>query len=114
MANLVDNDNLTLSGSVTIASTNVGVQAITSFSGLTLGGTAAANYTLTGATGTVTITSLSPQTNFGITEIRTASPTELVAFYTFTNVTGPVWGTVYPTNLVTTSQPAHGRSMARP
>ncbi len=106
VANLVDNDNLTLSGSVTIASTNVGVQPITSFSGLALGGGAAANYTLTGATGTVTITSAGAQTNFGITEIRTASPTELVAFYVFTNVTGPVWGTVYPTNLVTTSQPA--------
>ncbi len=105
VANVVDSDNLTLAGSVTIAATNTGVQNITSFSGLTLGGTAAANYTLTGATGTVTITTLSPQTNFGITEIRTASPTELVAFYTFTNVTGPVWGTVYPTNLVTTSSP---------
>ncbi len=106
VANLVGNDNLTLSGSVTIASTNVGVEAITSFSGLTLGGGAAANYTLTGATGAVTITSAGAQTNFGITEIRTASPTELVAFYVFTNVTGPVWGKVYPTNLVTSSQPA--------
>ena len=106
VVNLVDNDNLTLSGSVTIASTNVGVQAITSFSGLTLGGTAAASYTLTGASGTVTITSLTSQTNFGITEIRTASSTELVAYYVFTNVSGPVWGAVYPTNLVTTSQPS--------
>ncbi len=40
-----------------------------------------------------------------LSEIRTASPTELAAFYTSTNVTGPVWGTVYPTNLVTTSNP---------
>ncbi|MGA3268605.1 MAG: glycoside hydrolase family 9 protein [Verrucomicrobiota bacterium] len=105
VANLVDSDNLTLSGSVTIAATNIGVQNITSFSGLTLGGAAAANYTLTGASGTVTVTSLASQTNFGITEIRTASPTELVAYYVYTNVTGPVYGTVYPTNLVTTSNP---------
>ncbi|MGA3267975.1 MAG: glycoside hydrolase family 9 protein [Verrucomicrobiota bacterium] len=106
VANLVGNDYVTLSGSVAIASTNLGAEAITSFSGLTLGGTAAANYTLTGATGTVAITSPITQTNFGITEIRTASPTELVAFYVFTNVTGPVYGMVYPTNLVTTSQPS--------
>ena len=57
MANLVDSDNLTLSGSVTIAGTNVGPENITSFSGLTLGGTSAANYTLTGASGSVTLTS---------------------------------------------------------
>ncbi|MGD0744398.1 MAG: glycoside hydrolase family 9 protein [Verrucomicrobiota bacterium] len=103
VANLVGGDNLTLSGSVTIASTNVGVQTITSFSGLTLGGTAAANYTLTGATGTVTI--VTAQANNGITEIRTASPTELVAFFTFTNVSGPWYNVSYPTNLVTTSSP---------
>ncbi|MGA3268410.1 MAG: glycoside hydrolase family 9 protein [Verrucomicrobiota bacterium] len=114
VANLVGSDNLTLLGSVTIASTNVGVQPITSFSGLTLGGSAAANYTLTGATGTVTITSAVTQTNFGITDIRTASPTELVAFYTFTNVTGPVWGKVYPTNLVTTSQPSQWKLNGTP
>ena len=56
VSNLVAGDNLTLSGSVTVASTNVGPEAITSFSGLTLGGTAAAKYTLTGASGSVTIT----------------------------------------------------------
>jgi endoglucanase len=32
--------------------------------------------------------------------IRTASPTVLVAFFNSTNVTGPVWGTVYSTNEV--------------
>ncbi|MGD0744428.1 MAG: glycoside hydrolase family 9 protein [Verrucomicrobiota bacterium] len=106
VVNLVGSDSLTLSGSVTIASTNVGVEAIISFSGLTLGGPAATNYTLAGASGTVTVLSSAPQTSIGITEIRTASPTELVAFYTYTNVTGPVWQTVYPTNLVTTSQPS--------
>jgi endoglucanase len=105
-ANLVGNDNVTLSGSVTIASTNLGAEAITSFSGLTLGGTAAAEYTLTGATGTVAVTSPITQTNFGITEIRSVSPTELDAFFTFTNVSYPWYNVSYPTNLVTTSQPS--------
>ncbi|MGA3266195.1 MAG: glycoside hydrolase family 9 protein [Verrucomicrobiota bacterium] len=106
VANLVDSDNLTLSGSVTIAATNAGVQNITSFSGLTLGGTAAANYTLTGATGIVTVASAGILTNNGITEIRTASSTELVAFFTFTNMSGPWYNVSYPTNLVMTSQPS--------
>ncbi|MGA3266463.1 MAG: glycoside hydrolase family 9 protein [Verrucomicrobiota bacterium] len=106
VANLVGSDNLTLSGSVTIANTNVGVQPITSISGLTLGGTAMANYTLTGTTGSVSIISSGTQTNFGITEIRTASPTELVAYYSFTNVSPPIYNATYPTNLVNTSQPA--------
>jgi hypothetical protein len=41
------------------------VQSITSFTGLALGGAAAADYTLTGASGTVTITN--PYTPFSIT-----------------------------------------------
>jgi len=55
VSNLVGSDNLTLSGSVTVAGTNAGPQAITSVQDLTLAGTAAGNYTLTGASGTVTI-----------------------------------------------------------
>ncbi|HWD91771.1 MAG TPA: YDG domain-containing protein [Verrucomicrobiae bacterium] len=57
VTNLVGSDNLTLSGSITISSPNVGTESISSFSGLTLGGTSAANYTLTGTSGAVTITS---------------------------------------------------------
>ncbi len=55
VTNLVNSDNLTLSGSVGLAATNAGPETITSFSGLTLGGPAAANYTLAGASGSVTI-----------------------------------------------------------
>ena len=55
IANLVGSDQVTLSGSATLAGANVGSQAISSFAGLQLGGTAAANYTLTGASGSVTI-----------------------------------------------------------
>jgi len=60
-----DGANLTLSGSATLAGPGVGVQSITQFTGLTLGGSAAGNYTLTGASGTVTISN--PQTPFSIT-----------------------------------------------
>ena len=55
VTNLVGSDSVTLSGSVGLAGANAGAEAITSFSGLTLGGGSAANYTLTGASGTVTI-----------------------------------------------------------
>lgn len=55
VSNLVGSDSLTLAGSVTVAGTNAGLQAITSVADLTLGGAAAANYTLTGAGGTVMI-----------------------------------------------------------
>ena len=56
ITNNLDGTNLTLSGRATLAGASVGPQDITSFSGLALGGTAASNYTLTGASGSVTIT----------------------------------------------------------
>lgn len=55
VSNLVGSDNLILSGTVTVAGTNVGPQAITSFQNLIPGGAAAANYTLTGASDAVMI-----------------------------------------------------------
>ncbi len=55
ITNLVGGDQVTLSGSATLASANAGPEAISSFAGLTLGGSAAGNYTLTGASGSVTI-----------------------------------------------------------
>jgi alpha-L-arabinofuranosidase len=55
VANLLNSDSLMLSGSVGVAATNAGPEAITAFGGLSLSGPAAANYTLSGATGTVTI-----------------------------------------------------------
>jgi YDG domain len=51
-------DVIVASGSGTLASKNAGPQAISSFGTLALGGTDGGNYTLTGATGTVTITAL--------------------------------------------------------
>ncbi|EEF62267.1 autotransporter-associated beta strand repeat protein [Pedosphaera parvula Ellin514] len=58
VTNKVGADVVTVGGgSATLASTNAGPEAITSFATLTLGGAAAANYTLTGASGTVLITS---------------------------------------------------------
>jgi len=56
VANKVGVDDVTVaSGSGTLASSNSGLQSITSFGSLALGGAAAGNYTLTGATGSVSI-----------------------------------------------------------
>lgn len=62
IANNLDGANLTLSGSATVAGNTAGLQPITDFSGLTLGGSAAGNYTLTGAGGSVTISPATPVT----------------------------------------------------
>jgi MBG domain (YGX type)/YDG domain len=57
MSNKVGSDNvLVASGNATLAGKNVGAVTITSIGTLHLGGTSASNYTLTGATGSVTIT----------------------------------------------------------
>ncbi|MFZ0827580.1 MAG: MBG domain-containing protein [Verrucomicrobiia bacterium] len=57
VANKIGSDNVTVaSGSGTLASANAGSEAITSFGALTLGGAAAGNYTLAGASGSVNIT----------------------------------------------------------
>ncbi len=57
VANKVGGDNVTvMSGSGTLAGANVGSEAITSFGTLALGGTAAGNYTLAVASGSVNIT----------------------------------------------------------
>jgi hypothetical protein len=55
IANLVGSDKVTLSGTATLAGTGAGPVAISSVAGLQLGGSAAANYTVTGASGSVTI-----------------------------------------------------------
>ena len=58
VSNEITGDNLTLSGHVTLASANAGAESIASFAALTLGGTSSANYTLTGASGSVTVNAL--------------------------------------------------------
>ncbi len=55
VVNNADGGNLTLSGSVTLASANGGLQSIIATNNLSLGGSAAGNYTLTGASGSVRI-----------------------------------------------------------
>ncbi len=57
--NNLDGANLTKSGSVTLDGAGPGLQNINSFAGLSLGGSAADNYTLTGASGSVTVSSFS-------------------------------------------------------
>ena len=57
VANQVGSDNVTVaSGNGTLGGANVGSEAITSLGNLALGGTAAGNYTLAGASGSVNIT----------------------------------------------------------
>lgn len=109
VANKVGSDAVTVaSGSGTLAGSSVGSQAITSFGTLALGGAAAGNYTLVGASGTVTITSTtfaitsssvdSTGTNFIITfqstpgtSYRVIGSTNLsTALSTWTNVSGPI------------------------
>src|SRR5262249_46843503 len=61
VANKIGNDNVTVvSGSGTLAGANAGLESIVSFGTLTLGGTAASNYTLIGATGSVTVGQATP------------------------------------------------------
>ncbi len=57
VSDVVNGDNVNVaSGSGTLASANAGSEAITSFGSLVLGNNAAGDYTLTGASGSVTIT----------------------------------------------------------
>ncbi len=58
IANDLDGANLTLSGSALLAGSAAGSEAISDFSGLALGGTASTNYTLTGASGSVNVTTV--------------------------------------------------------
>lgn len=53
-------DVVVASGSGTLASANAGAESITSTGTLALGGTTAGNYTLSGATGAVTVTKATP------------------------------------------------------
>ena len=58
IANDLDGANLTLSGSALLAGSAAGAEPISDFTALSLGGTAATNYTLTGAIGSVNVTTL--------------------------------------------------------
>ena len=53
-----DGTNLTLSGSAVLTNSAAGTEAISDFTGLSLGGTAATNYTTTNATGSVIVTTV--------------------------------------------------------
>ncbi len=118
VANAVGGDDVFVaSGNATLASASVGTNAITSFASLTLGGMTAPNYTLTGASGAVTVTN--PHTPFSIaTPHVDATGTNLVLIWgsipgvsyqvrgssdlnTWTNVGGPINATAtQTTNLV--------------
>ena len=97
VSNLVGSDSVTLSGSAALAGAAVGAEAITSFSGLTLGGMAAPNYTLAGASGIVTILSTNAVTPIfsGLTShTNTSGPTVALTGKVSASGTYPPSGTV--------------------
>jgi hypothetical protein len=84
ITNKIDADDVRIaSGSATLASANAGVQSITSMGSLALGGSKAGNYTLTGATGSVTINPLAVTLNGSRT--YDGSTTAASAILTITN-----------------------------
>ncbi|MEY2427975.1 MAG: fibronectin-binding autotransporter adhesin [Verrucomicrobiota bacterium] len=125
VSNLVGSDVVTVaSGSGTLASANAGSEPISSFGTLALGGASAANYTLAGASGSVTITvpafSITSEytddtgTNFVITwqsvpgaTYRVLSSTDVSLGLNFwTDLTGPITATdtsMSATNPITSS-----------
>jgi hypothetical protein len=87
-ANKVGSDTISVaSGSATLASANAGSEALqsSSLSGLTLGNNSAGNYTLTGASGSVTVTALPVQ----LTGTRTYDGTA-TASYTILSVANAI------------------------
>jgi hypothetical protein len=60
IADKVGSDDVTLGGSATLAAAAVGSQSISSVSGLSLSGSAAVNYTLSGYSGSVTVSKATP------------------------------------------------------
>ncbi|PWU16613.1 MAG: hypothetical protein C5B50_13155 [Verrucomicrobia bacterium] len=111
VANKVGSDNVTVGGtSATLASKNFGTESISSFSGLTLGGSASANYTLTGASGSVTVSktniTVTAATNTRVydgTTSAAATPT-ITAGSIQTGDTAPTWTETYDTRNVGTGK----------
>ncbi|MCX6916977.1 MAG: Ig-like domain repeat protein, partial [Verrucomicrobia bacterium] len=96
IGNNLDGVNLTLTGSGALASWDVGLQAISAGT-LALGGSAASNYTLTGLSGSVTITAASSTT--ALASSLNPAPTGTNVMFTATvSAVPPGAGT--PTNQV--------------
>ncbi len=101
VANIVGSDNVTVaSGTAGLADSSIGTQAITSLGTLALGGIQASNYSLTGASGSVTITQagttvmLSSSSNpagylDNLTFIANITPTDATGSVTFYNGATP-------------------------
>ena len=88
VSNKVGSDDVTVtSGSGTLTSANAGVESISSLGTLALGGASASNYTLTGASGTVTVTKATP------TLFVTNSPVTYTGSGQSATVSGSVPGT---------------------
>jgi hypothetical protein len=98
VANKVGSDDVTVaSGNGTLTSAEIGPQAIASFGDLVLDGAAAGNYTLSGASGSVTI----GMADSGLVVSSSANPSPTCSIVTFTatvSAVAPGGGT--PTGLV--------------
>ncbi len=99
VTNAINGDLVTVaSGTGTLASASVGIEAISSFGTLALGGISASNYTFIGASGTVTITTA----GFLITgEYMDGTGTNLVI--TWQSVPGTTYQVLGATNLLSVS-----------
>ena len=100
VANIVGSDNVTVaSGAGGLAGKNIGAQAITSFGTLALGGTRATNYTLAGASGSVTITQT--VTTIAVTSSKNPSGFKDSVSFTATSLPSDATGNViFRTNSV--------------
>jgi autotransporter-associated beta strand protein len=96
-----DGTNLGLSGTGLLAASTAGVESIADFSGLSLTGSAATNYTLTGASGSVTVTSL-PLTITATSETKTYGSAYSPDPTAFT-VSGTLVGSETPTAVTMTA-----------
>jgi PKD repeat protein len=92
VANKVGSDDVTVaSGTGGLAGSDVGTQALTSFGDLALGGAAAGNYTLTGASGSVTIAPLAPVADFSASPTNGTAPLSVSFTNLSTGATNYAW-----------------------
>jgi hypothetical protein len=99
-----DAGNVTLSGSAGLAGAGVGSRAITSFDRLTLAGTASGNYSMTGASGAVSITKATPTVMLtmgtytynglaqGPNSVTLSTPDTGAVTYSYVGVSGTTYG----------------------
>jgi len=105
ITDVAGSDDVSLaSGSAALAGAAAGAEAITNASGLVLGGTTASNYTITGASGSVTITTV-PLTITANPVVKTYGTPITLDPTAFTVSGGPLVGSESVTNVTMTATP---------